>query len=203
MGGVNYSALLRVYKQAQKRASFGIPLDATILLSVGEVNANKNHEIVIRALAKLKDNNLYYIICGSGVLLEKEKCLAEQLGISQNIIFAGYQKNVFDFYQMADIFVFPSYREGLSVALMEAMASEMPVICSDIRGNNDLIDNGNGGNRVSPGSIELWVEAIKMMLEKRSNWQVYGDYNRKKLLNEFDKNLILYKMREIYNEFSK
>ena len=64
---------------------------------------------------------------------------------------------------MADLFLFPSYREGLSLALLEAMVNKLPVICSDNRGNCDLVDDGWGGYRLS--EIKLTIESGKLLLK--------------------------------------
>lgn len=144
--GVNLEKFnLDYVDNGQKRKELGIPLDATVILSVGEINKNKNHSVGIKALAELNDSNVYYLICGSGPLIEENKKLAKTLRVSDNVIFAGYRTDVVSFYGIADIFLFPSLREGLSVALMEAMACGLPVICSDIRGNTDLIENELSG----------------------------------------------------------
>ncbi|WP_242945890.1 glycosyltransferase [Anaerobranca californiensis] len=54
---------------------------------------------------------------------------------------------------MSDLFAFPSYREGLPVSLMEAMASGLPIVCSNIRGNSDLIEDGKGGYLIEPDNL--------------------------------------------------
>ena len=132
-----------IFAQQQLRHELGIPLSATVLLSVGEVNRNKNHQLCITALAQLHKTNLYYVICGSGNLLEKNKLLAKKLGVEKQVIFTGYRKDVAIFYHMADLFLFPSYREGLPVAVMEAMASGLPVVATRIRGSSDLVQQGD------------------------------------------------------------
>lgn len=104
-----------------------------MLLSVGEVNTNKNHRLVIEALGKIQNPNLYYIVVGKGPLMREEKELAQSLGVKA--IFTGYRNDVKRFYQMADVFVFLSLREGLSVSMMEAMTSGLPCVASRIRGN--------------------------------------------------------------------
>lgn len=70
---------------------------------------------------------------------KKLKNLVTDLQLNDQVLFLGYRKDVFEIYRIADIFVFPSIREGMPVALMEAMASNLPVICSNIRGNRELI----------------------------------------------------------------
>lgn len=72
------------------------------------------------------------MICGRGPLMEAHKGLARKLGVGDRIILTGYRTDVADFYKMADVFLYPSFREGLPVAVMEAMASGLPVIATNI-----------------------------------------------------------------------
>ena len=141
-GGVRNLVLQGVYKGQRIRKELGIPLNAKVILSVGEVNKNKNHKVGIEALAKLRDKNTYYVICGRGPLMEAHKELAQSLGVGDRVILTGYRTDVADFYKMADVFLFPSFREGLPVAVMEAMASGLPVIATKIRGSSDLVQQG-------------------------------------------------------------
>ena len=124
-------------ESAALRAELGIPNDATVLLSVGEVNANKNHKVVIKALPAF--SNTWYVICGRGPLIEQHKKLAHSLGVEDRVIMTGYRRDVELFYSIADIFVFPSIREGLPVALMEAMATGLVCVASKNRGTDDLL----------------------------------------------------------------
>lgn len=176
----------------------GIPLTATVLLSVGEINKNKNHAICIKALAKLHLSNVYYVICGSGPLLQRNQQLARQLGIAQQVIFAGYRQDVADFYKMADLFLFPSRREGLSLALMEAMANGLSVICSDIRGNRDLIQNQRGGCLVPANEVKQWQAAIKQGIDKKNSWLKYGRYNQQRVNVFFSSSTVNKQLKKVY-----
>ena len=104
-----------------------------MVLSVGEVNKNKNHKVGIEALAKLNDPDVYYVIYGHGPLMDVHKELAKELGVGDRVVLTGYRTDVADFYKMADIFLFPSFREGLPVSVMEAMACGLPIIATNIR----------------------------------------------------------------------
>ena len=161
--GGGYDELTRLLETQKIRKEFGIPLDAKVLLSVGEVNTNKNHQLVINALAKIKRSDLYYIIVGKGPLMEEEKQLAENLGICSHVIFTGYRNDVSLFYRLADVFVFPSLREGLSLSMMEAMASGLPCVASRIRGNEDLLQ----GSRLlfKSGDVDDLVKKIREVLK--------------------------------------
>ena len=127
--------------RAKKRAELGIPQDALVFISVGELNENKNHSTVIRALAKADIANSYYLICGEGKLKQQHFELAQKLGISEKVKLLGFRTDVSEILRACDCFVFPSFREGLSVSLMEAMATGLPCIASRIRGNVDLLEN--------------------------------------------------------------
>ena len=134
---INKFRIFNKDKVSDLRLEFGIPNEAKVLLSVGEVNKNKNHKIVIEALPDMPD--FWYIICGKGPLVERYKKLAEGLGVADRLIMAGYRENIADFCNMADIFVFPSLREGLGLALIEAMAAGLPCIAVKNRGTKDSL----------------------------------------------------------------
>lgn len=84
---------------------------------------------------------------------------------------------------------------------MEAMASELPILCSDIRGNNDLVDNTKGGYRVLPHDVEQWTKAIKNMIENHENWSDMGVYNRNKIATSFSVSKVLKEMKSIYANY--
>lgn len=161
---------------ADIRKELGIPNDKTWLLSVGELNENKNHETVLRAIVGIKD--VYYTVAGRGTKMEELIALSEELGIADRVKFLGYRSDVSFLCEAADAFIMPSFREGLSVALMEAMASGMPCCVSRIRGNTDLIDE-NGGALFDPYSVDDCLEAVKKLLA--SDMELCGEYNRDKI----------------------
>ena len=82
--------------KVQKKKEIGISNDVKVLLSVGELNKNKNHEIIIRVLSKLTNKNFIYLICGNGELKEYLKNLAKELGVSDKVKFLGYRKDVLE-----------------------------------------------------------------------------------------------------------
>ena len=126
-------------RKAQLRKEFGIPDDAVVMLSVGELNKNKNHQLAIKALGKLKRQDIYYVICGEGELQAKLQELADERGVGARLKLVGFRSDVQDFYGMADLFVFTSFREGIPAVVMEAMSSRIPVVASRIRGVVDML----------------------------------------------------------------
>lgn len=150
-------------KGAALRRELGIPEEATVLLSVGDLNKNKNHRAVLEALAGMENRNLHYVVCGRGPLKEELEAFAREKGLGDRVRFMGYRNDIPAFYAMADIFVFPSFREGLSVSVMEAMASGLPVVCSRIRGNTDMVEDGVNGYLMEPGNPDSIAGALRRL----------------------------------------
>lgn len=119
----------------KKREELGIPKDAYLLLSVGELNKNKNHVAVINSLKKINDSNIHYAIAGEGELREYLESQS-----NDQIHFLGYRNDCNELYKIADMYVSPSKREGLPIALLEARAAGLECKCYPIRGNNDVMN---------------------------------------------------------------
>lgn len=141
--------------------------DMFVLLSVGELIPRKNHILVLNAISLMKESPEYkrikYLICGDGVLKEKLKRQTELLGIGDRVQFLGYRDDIKDICNAADLFVFMSKQEGLPVALMEAMACKLPVVCSKIRGNTDLITDSENGRVIDNSSVILSQSIVELM----------------------------------------
>lgn len=171
-----------------------IPFDSNLLLSVGELNNNKNHIAVLKALKKIPQR-FHYIICGDGnnkINILKE---AHRLRLGDRVHILGYKENVYEIMKCCDFFLFPSKREGLSVALMEAMACEMVCIVSNVRGNIDLIDNHLGGYVLDIDKFTSELPTI--LLQKDVNNIKIIEYNKTRL-KQYRLDTILDKMRNIY-----
>lgn len=183
---------------ARKREELGLSLTDTLMLSVGELNKNKNHEIVLRAMAQLGKRDLHYVIAGRGVLNDYLIQLANDLGIGNQLHLLGFRSDVKELFKAADFFAHPSYREGLSVAVMEAMANGLPVICTEIRGNVDLIEKNRGGYLFKPDVQETALQALRNMVEN-SERKSFGNYNLK-MAERLDIKVILKTMKHIYTQ---
>ena len=181
---------------ARKREELGLTLTDTVMLSVGELNKNKNHEIALRVMAQLGRSDLHYVIAGRGDLKDHLEQLAKELGVSKQLHLLGFRTDVKELFKMADFFVHPSFREGLSVAVMEAMANGLPVICTEIRGNTDLIEDNKGGYLFKPAEQETAYQALKNIMESPERKSM-GLYNLKKA-DGLDIKAVLEVMRRIY-----
>lgn len=156
MGG--YEHLMQLLKRQEKRKEIGIPLNATLLISVGELSVRKNHRVVVEVLQQLP-NNYWYVIVGKGDL----KGDLKSLDSTGRLRLLGFRTDIVELLHCSDLFVFPSLQEGLPVALMEAMASGLPCVASRIRGNTDLI--GDDGHLFDTQDISGCKMAITQILE--------------------------------------
>lgn len=176
----------------------GVRSNDFCLLNVGELSVRKNQKEIIEALAKTKNKEkIKLVICGVGPLDNKLKECAKLNNLSDQVIFMGYRKDIGKFYKIVDGFIFPSLQEGLSRAVMEAMVSSLPVICSKIRGNVDLIDN-NGGIVVDNAHADEYSKAIDYFVEKKEKLIKMGEYNKQKI-KAFDFENVSGEIRSIIN----
>lgn len=172
-----------------------------VITSIGELSQRKNHEIILRAMPEIIniEKHVVYVICGSGELESRLKKLTHDLNIEQNVIFMGYCKEVYKILAVTDCFVFPSKQEGLPVAVLEAMSAGLPVICSNIRGNHDLIDEELGGHLINNDSLKSYVECILDVISNQNKRRRFAKYNREKA-KQYDQTNVIHNMKKIYEE---
>lgn len=143
-----FTPRLREKKESLRR-KLGIPGDAFFLLSVGELSGNKNHMQVLGALgevrARLSPRRVYYGICGDGFYRRELEEEIRRLGLEGQACVYGYRPEVEEYLACADCFIFPSVREGLGMAALEALAMGVPVVASDNRGTREYMEDGVNG----------------------------------------------------------
>lgn len=187
-----------VVDRDKMRAEIGVPTDAFLLLSVGELNQNKNHETVIRALAQINQKEIHYAIAGRGDLKEHLEKLAAELGVSEQVHLIGFRADVAELYKAADVFVHPSFREGLPVSVMEAMASGLPCVVSKIRGNKDLIADVVGVHLCSTTDEHDYIKAIEKLISDSAVRHSMGMKNAE-TIQAYDVSAVNSRMLNIYS----
>ncbi len=157
------------------RDEFGIAADAFVFICVSRLSAEKGHAFLLRSLAGLKrtcGRAFKCVLVGDGPLMGEIKELAGGLGLSEEVIFAGFRKDVPNLLHGSDLFVNPSENEALSYAIIEALAAGLPVVASDVGGNGDIINSGtNCGLLVGYGDEKRMAEALLKLMSDR---ELYG-----------------------------
>lgn len=186
----------------RKRKELGIPKEAFHIVSVGELNDNKNHAAIIKAVADLDHTDIYYSICGRGAGEEKLRKLIKECRLESRVRLLGYRTDVEEVLQSADCFAFPSKREGLGIAAVEALACEVPVIAADNRGTREYMRQGEDGIVCHTQRVDEYAYAIMELKTSPKLMEVMSKNGRKMAENfgidETDKI-----MRRIYGEISK
>lgn len=188
-----------VIDRGLKRKEIGVPEDAFLLISVGELNKNKNHQIVIKALKELNNTNVHYIICGVGSMRDQLTQLIQKYGLEDQIKLLGYRQDIPELLKASDVFVFPSKREGLPVSLMEAMACGLPSVVTRIRGNVDLIEHRINGILCDPTKSDDFKEALSELFHNREKRLQMGKASLKKVDN-YSNQFVIKRMDSIYIE---
>ncbi len=176
--GVNTNRLDNVNPEKNIRKELGIPESACFLLSIGELNKNKNHRVIIEALGSLQDKDIYYAICGKGDMKETLLELAAEKGIQDRFFLLGYRMDIVDICMQADVFVFPSIREGLPQSPLEAMYCGLPVISTNSGGIKDYVIDGVNGYLCEPTDAQGFANAIRKLKEDKSKREQFGKQNK-------------------------
>lgn len=154
----------------EARERMGIPWDAFLLFSAGELNKNKNHLFVIRALQDFFHHHpdLHYVICGRDLWNGTYEAVIKELDLERQVHLLGYREDVRSLLYGADAYLSPSFREGLPVSVIEAMSVGLLVIASDVRGNHDLIDSGKDGLLYQVSDSNQFLDCFRQVYENKS-----------------------------------
>lgn len=197
--GVDTQKAVDTSCRTEMREALGIPQNAFAVVSVGELIKRKNHESAVLAIAQLKRQDVFYVVCGRGALEADLKSLAKDLKIENRVIFLGFRKDIPRILAACDLFLFPSLQEGLPVALMEAMAAGLPVVCSQIRGNTDLIVPERGGLLVRPKDAAGYADAIKRLADNKDQRDAMGRANME-AIRQYDIKNVRQRLKDIFNQ---
>ncbi len=146
-----------------KRKALGFNECDKIILSIGEINANKNHKVIIEALALVRELHYIYAICGRELTNSGTKRQLEELAknLEVDVRFLGYRRDIPEICQCVQLGALPSFKEGLGLAGIEMLASGVPLVASNRQGIKDYVVDGKTGFLCEPHSPESFAEGIR------------------------------------------
>ena len=194
--GVDISRFAQGLSREEARTRLGLGREEPFILSVGELIPRKNYGVALEAVARLGRKDVQFWIAGTGASEGELRAQIDRLGLREQVKLLGFRSDIPDLLHAADVFFFPSRQEGLPVALMEAMASGLPIVCSRIRGNTDLIDEGKGGYLAAPGDAEGFSRALESILDGADTAEMRA-YNRQKI-QLFSREAVMEQMAALY-----
>lgn len=173
---------LQTEEKRHIRKVLGLKETDCFLVSVGELNENKNQEIILKALASMREkgidiSHLKYGICGDGFFRERIREKIKELKLEENVISFGYCSNVPEILGCADFSVFPSHREGLGMAGLEALAMGIPLLASENRGTREYLQPGVNGYFCDSNKVRSWIDGILMMWRMSDKVREKMSYN--------------------------
>lgn len=150
--------------------------DEIVFITAASLKAGKGHDYLIEVFRELKEDGYRFkcFFAGDGPLKESLKLKVKGLKLEEQIIFLGNIDNIADYLNASDVFVFPSFSEGLSVALMEAMFIGLPSIVTNVGSNPDLVNTGFNGTVVLPGDKRGLKNALVFYLQNKYIIREYG-----------------------------
>lgn len=180
----------------------GIGEDIPVIIYTGTIQKKKNLKILIKLAEAMKKEGKKYkvLIVGDGPerkTMEKE---VREKELENFIVFTGRQKNVKSFLYASDIFVLPSFVEGLSNSLLEAASCGLPCVVSDIPGNREVVEDGRNGFLISPFDWKKFARAIEILIKNKSLMEKMGMESRKIIEERFSIEKVVEKYIQLYKQ---
>lgn len=202
--GISVKCFNKTYAKELLRNEFDIPYKAKVICSVGRFSLEKGHRVLLDAAKRVINTfpDTYFILAGEGFLLNGLKRYAEKLRIEHRIYFPGYVKDIPKLLSAIDIFVLPSFTEGMPMSLLEAMAAKRPVIATNVGSIPDLIDHERTGLLVKPGDSGSLANAIRELMNNDFKARNLAKRAYKMVLTKYTSERMAQKYIDIYNSFS-
>jgi len=172
---------------AQYKKDLGIPHDDTVVGVIGNLYPVKGHTYLLQAIPQILTTcpQTSFLFIGRGELEVPLKTQVKELGVEEKVRFLGLRQDIPTLLSVMDIFAMPSLSEGLSIALLEAMAAAKPVVATDVGGNPELVASGETGLLVPAKDPEALAHALVQLLNDPATMQRYGQAGLKRVRDRF------------------
>jgi glycosyltransferase involved in cell wall biosynthesis len=151
------------------RSEFDIPEDTFVILTASRFAHDKGHRYLVETMAKLKQitgKKFKCVLAGDGPLLDEIKALTKELQLDNDVIFTGFRKDIKNLFNGSNLYFNSSEHEASSFLILEALASGLPVVATDMGGNNDIINDKNDcGSLVKYNDPDGTAQEIKRIME--------------------------------------
>lgn len=202
---IDYSSLSIVEPSINLRNDYGIDSECPIIGVIGRFSVEKGHIILLRAISILKKEypSIRVLLIGDGDEADALKKSAMTHEIDDMVIFCGHHENVYQFYSIIDVFVLPSFTEGIPLVLLEAMFFKKPIIASDVGGIPEVIEDGHSGELVPPGDPFALAERITKLIKNRQYAQKIAEAGHKHFMRSFSPDTWIRKIESTYEDALK
>ena len=183
------------------RRQLGLPVGVPVIGTVGRLAEVKQQDLLIRALARLRKSrgDVRLLLVGDGPERERLESLARETGLADAVVFAGQRFRPEPFYRLMTVFARSSRAEGMPVAVLEAWASGLPVVCTAVGGLPELVTHQQTGWLVPPGDTNAFAEAIGEVLDDRPLASRVGAAGREFVRLRFGRDQIALQYENLYD----
>ncbi len=168
--------------RARIRAELGIPEDAWVVGSVGRLAPEKNYRLLVAAIAPMLDPRRHLLLVGDGPEREALGAQAAATWRPEFVHFTGRRDDVPDLLAAFDVFALTSHSEGLPLVVLEAMATELPVVATAVGGIPDIVEHGATGYLVEPGNASELTRQLAWLSTRPAQAQQVASYARRMVL---------------------
>ncbi len=192
---------LATNEKAKLRKSFGFSENDFLIIYPADFCYRKNQAMLLKAFARVskKYPNARLLLCGLGTESDELKSLAASLGAGSGVSFLGYRRDINELVGMSDVSVSSSRQEGLPVNIIEAMAMGNAVVATNVRGNNDLVKDGENGFLVESDNSEQMSHRLIELIENRELLEKFGNKGYSEV-KKYSVENVNRELKEIYKE---
>ncbi len=185
---------------AELKKQWGIPPEAPVVGTVARFSWKKGYEDFLRMASSVltQRQHVRFIAIGDGPLFDPMRRMAEELGISRSVVFAGPRCDTDRSMQLFDVYVCTSLMEGMSNALLEAMALGLPVVATEVGGNPENVIHGITGYLAPPRSVQGLAKALQTILDRPSLAKSMGEAGRIRVATKYSSEIMVRRMEELY-----
>lgn len=185
---------------AQRMEHWGIPPDVSVVGTVARFSWKKGYEDFLRMASHVvrQRQDVRFVAIGDGSLFKPMQRMADELGISQYVVFAGQRSDTALCMQLFNVYVCTSRMEGMSNALLEAMALGLPVVATEVGGNPENVIHGVTGYLAPPGSVPKITQAVLSMLDHPARAKSMGEAGRARVASTYSSEIMVQRMEELY-----
>jgi glycosyltransferase involved in cell wall biosynthesis len=201
LNGIDDVCAVTEKRSSDLKKELGIPINHSVIGTIAHLEEHKGHKYLLEAASLLlvSRKDISFLIVGEGTLKGKLKKLCVGLKVEKNVIFAGELSDIPEILSLTDIFVLPSLREGLGLAILEAMVCGKPVIATNVGGIPEIVKNRVSGILVSPRDPEALFRAIDELLNNREMLETMGRNGKKMCSERFNSKTMLGKIEDLYD----
>jgi len=191
-------------QQQSYREELGLADSTRLIANIGRLSPEKGQAIFLRAARELleREQDLCFVLIGIGPQQDELQALADELGISRQVVFAGYRSDMQNIYNSVDLVVQSSSTEGMPNVILESLLMEVPVVATDVGGTAEVMQHETSGILIEPGDLQQLVAGISSFIENPQYHQQLAAAGRKYVAQNFDHKRRVERLMDVYEQLA-